>query len=94
MSGTAQPPLVDPARDERLRERSREKIRYELAGAAKMGVDPDESWDVLQEGRDVLALLRQRDELLADAGRWQERTRYLLTTDPAEWEPEVIRWLT
>lgn len=28
-----------------------------------------------------------------DADRWRERTRYLLTTDPSEWEPEVIRWL-
>ena len=31
--------------------------------------------------------------LLDEVERWRERTHYLLTTDPSEWEPEVIRWL-
>lgn len=30
----------------------------------------------------------------AEAMRQTERVRYLLTTDPSEWQTEVIKWLT
>lgn len=28
-----------------------------------------------------------------EVARLRERVKYLLTTEPAEWNPEVIRWL-
>lgn len=57
-------------RDARLRSGAREAIRYELEGAAKVGrtapsynTPGHESWDVLCQGRDVLSLLREVEEL-------------------------------
>lgn len=40
----------------RLRKRARETIRYELEGAAKDGVEPNDDWEELQHGRAILAL--------------------------------------
>ncbi len=57
--------LIAQERDTRLREEARETIRYELEGAAKDGLTPNDDWDRLAHGRDVLALLRERDELAA-----------------------------
>lgn len=53
----------DPERDARLRARARQTIRYELKGAAKDGVTPDDSWEELVHGRDVLSLLRETEAL-------------------------------
>ena len=50
-------------RDKRLQERAREAIRYELDAAAADGAEPKEDWPELQHGRDVLSLLRERDDL-------------------------------
>jgi len=59
--------LFDARRDARLRKRSRDAIRYELIGAGKDGIvapgrGDDESWDELCHHRDVLDLLRERDD--------------------------------
>lgn len=47
----------------------------------------------LETGNTTL-LAEEALALVDEIERWRERTRYLLTTDPSEWEPEVIRWLT
>ncbi len=60
---TAEAVVSSQARDERLRSRARETIRYELEGAAKDGLTPSDDWTELVHGRDVLSLIRERDAL-------------------------------